>query len=186
MIHFIYHIAGRKVGCTKDMNYRKSLYKQMEGVVPKIEILEELHDKTDQEAGDMEWQWADKLGYKRDTHYTVTMKAVSSRGRSGALARLALPESELDDQASRRRDKLMSNFSFEERSSWAKKASVNKEASKRGGLKGGRTTAALGKTAWQQKAECPNCGLVGGLAIMMRWHFDNCRFKNSDVDVENV
>ena len=50
--HIIYHIPGRKVGCCKDLEYRKSLYLEMEGAIPEIEVLEELHDKSDQEATD--------------------------------------------------------------------------------------------------------------------------------------
>ena len=44
--HIIYHIPGRKVGCTKDLKYRRSLYQEMDGAVPEIEILEELHDRN--------------------------------------------------------------------------------------------------------------------------------------------
>lgn len=65
------------------MNWRKSLYEKMEGVVPEIELLEELHDATDQEAGDREWYWADKFGYSRGLHYALTMRAVSARGKIG-------------------------------------------------------------------------------------------------------
>ena len=31
--HIIYHIVGRKVGCTKDMEWRKRLYEEDEGIV---------------------------------------------------------------------------------------------------------------------------------------------------------
>ena len=57
--HTIYHIPGRKVGCTQSLERRKQQYLAEEGRIPQIEILEELSDKTDQEAGDIEWQWAD-------------------------------------------------------------------------------------------------------------------------------
>src|SRR4051812_8565757 len=82
-VHFIYYIPGRKIGCTKNLEGRKRMYLEMEGVVPEIEILEELHDKTDQEAGDIEWQWADALGYKRENHYTVIMNAARVRSMKG-------------------------------------------------------------------------------------------------------
>jgi len=29
----------------------------------------------------------------------------------------------------------------------------------------------------KQKVECPHCEKVGGIAIMKRWHFDNCKNK---------
>ncbi len=64
--HIIYLIPGKKVGCTANLAGRKNWYP--EDTV--IEVLEELHDKTDQEAGDCEWKWADNLGYRRGIHYT--------------------------------------------------------------------------------------------------------------------
>src|SRR5580700_1047370 len=85
MIHYIYEIEGRKVGCCKDIEYRLQLYQDDEGISPKLVILEILHHKTDQEAGDIEWQWADKLGYRRGTHYTQTLKANLIRARNGGL-----------------------------------------------------------------------------------------------------
>ena len=66
--HIIYHIPGRKVGCTRDFVGRKKWYSK--GVV--LEVLEELHNATDQEAGDREWFWAEKFGYKKGVHYTRT------------------------------------------------------------------------------------------------------------------
>ncbi len=29
------------------------------------------------------------------------------------------------------------------------------------------------------KVECPHCGKVGGVTIMKRWHFDNCKMKDT-------
>lgn len=82
--HYIYEIVGRKVGCCKSLEYRMKRYDEREGTHPKfVRILERLHDKTDQEAGDIEWSWADKLGYRRGVHYTVSMNAYSARGRRG-------------------------------------------------------------------------------------------------------
>jgi hypothetical protein len=80
--HTIYHIPGRKVGCTKNLEYRMRVYEWAEGASPEIEILEELHDKTDKEAGDIEWQWADKFGYSRGVHYTNTLAAIKSSANS--------------------------------------------------------------------------------------------------------
>lgn len=77
--HIIYHIPGRKVGCTKDLNGRLKYYGYKESIVPELIILEKLYNKTDQEAGDIEWKWADKLGYKRETHYSKTIKFVRFR-----------------------------------------------------------------------------------------------------------
>jgi hypothetical protein len=81
--HIIYHISGRKVGCTNNLEIRKKMYFDAEGKIPNLEILEELQDKTDQEAGDIEWQWADRFGYKRGNHYTIIVAAARERARRG-------------------------------------------------------------------------------------------------------
>lgn len=64
-VHTIYHIPGVKVGCTANFDRRRTEYAA--GTV--IEVIEQLHDKTDREAGDIEWDWADKFGYPRGHHY---------------------------------------------------------------------------------------------------------------------
>ena len=73
---YIYEIPGRKVGCTKSIESRKMLYKKFENSTPEIILLETLENVTEQEAGDREWEWADKLGYKRGTHYTKALEAM--------------------------------------------------------------------------------------------------------------
>ena len=78
--HVIYCVIGKKVGCTKNLANRRHAYRRQYGHHVVIRILEVLYDKTDQEAGDIEWQYADKLGYKRGVHYTVTINAVRSPG----------------------------------------------------------------------------------------------------------
>jgi hypothetical protein len=30
------------------------------------------------------------------------------------------------------------------------------------------------------KVVCPYCGKIGGICVMHRWHFENCKFKNND------
>jgi len=32
----------------------------------------------------------------------------------------------------------------------------------------------------QEQVECPHCGKIGGIGIMKRWHFDNCKYKESE------
>ncbi len=63
--HTIYHVPGKKVGCTRDLTKRRLWYPK--GTI--LEVLEQLHDKTDLEAGDIEWAWAVKFGYKRHQHF---------------------------------------------------------------------------------------------------------------------
>jgi hypothetical protein len=45
-------------------------------------------------------------------------------------------------------------------------------------LKNGKHISQIGNAGFQQKIECPYCKKIGRLAIMKRWHFDNCKFKN--------
>jgi hypothetical protein len=72
--HWIYEIQGRKVGCTSNIEGRKAWYLSTEGTLPILKILEILYDSTEQEAGDAEWEWADKLGYPRGLHYSKRPK----------------------------------------------------------------------------------------------------------------
>jgi hypothetical protein len=31
----------------------------------------------------------------------------------------------------------------------------------------------------QEQVQCPHCGKIGGISNMKRWHFDNCKYKES-------
>lgn len=66
-----------KVGCTKNLDNRKSEYP--DGTL--FEILTELYDVDDKQTGDIEWEWADKLGTRRGRHYTISMNARSIGGK---------------------------------------------------------------------------------------------------------
>jgi hypothetical protein len=175
--HVIYHIPGRKVGCTKDLTFRKWWYQTSEGSLPNgMEILEELHDKTNEEAGDIEWQWADRLGYRRGKHYTLTTAVLfpersrdlmRKRGKNGGL----------------KAAKLGYGFQNSTREQQVDRA-------RRGAAKGGRRCAELGLTGYQnltfeqrsaagrkgsQKRDtCPHCGMITNVMNLNRWHNDNC------------
>lgn len=78
--HIIYHIPGIKVGCTANLKRRRTEYKS------KLEVLEELHDKTDREAGDIEWDWAGKYGYPLGRHYAdIASKEMRESARVGGI-----------------------------------------------------------------------------------------------------
>ena len=82
--HIIYEIIGRKIGCCKSIEYRMKKYEESDGKRPVfIRIRERLNDKTDKEAGDIEWMWADRLGYKRGVHYTISINAIKVGSRKG-------------------------------------------------------------------------------------------------------
>jgi hypothetical protein len=190
--HVIYHIPGRKVGCTNNFERRKRYYLEGEGKLPEgIEILEELHDKTDQEAGDIEWQWADRFGYKRENHYTIILDFLRKRGKIGGKIGGRKGSREDKSKAGTRALKLgvgihaltheqnikygkqggrrafelglgIHGLSFEDKVRFAK------VAGKKGSEKGGCILRAI----------CPHCGLESNLMILKRWHFDNCRKRS--------
>jgi hypothetical protein len=36
----------------------------------------------------------------------------------------------------------------------------------------------------QEQVQCPHCGKIGGISNMKRWHFDNCKYKESEESEE--
>ena len=194
--HIIYYIPGRKVGCTKNLKRRMKIYKQVDGVAPlNIEILEELHDKTDQEAGDIEWLWADRFGYRRGKHYAESMKAVSS---PGSLANIPFEE-----RSARGRDRLK-NISPERRSEISRiggliggrrtaqlrtpeeRRAIGARAGKAGGPRGGRSRAESRQTDFHIYGKCPKCGIECNIANLKRYHFDKCKMKPRYLGIEII
>jgi ribosomal protein L37AE/L43A len=37
----------------------------------------------------------------------------------------------------------------------------------------------------QEQVQCPHCGKLGGKRLMTRWHFDNCKYKESEELYDN-
>ena len=185
--HYLYHVPGRKIGCTKNLEKRKTWYRRREGGLPAgFEFLTELHDKTDREAGDIEALWNRRFGYKYQTHYTHTQKMAQTAGSFVSMT-------------------------FEQRSAGGRKGGriggpigarryvevTTPEQRSKNSSVGGRKAAELGVGATalsrERKIEigqaaakspahntrklvaCPHCGKIGAAFIMSRWHFDNCR-----------
>jgi hypothetical protein len=147
--HIIYHIYGYKVGCTKDLVRRLDEYRYEGYTAEEVEILEKLHDKSDQEAGDIEWAWADKLGYRRGPHYSTSFVVGGSEaGRKGGYRTAELGLSGF---------KTMT-YEF------------HSARSKQNGIR----MAAEGNTPAFREDECPHCGLRSNYMILRRWHFDYC------------
>jgi hypothetical protein len=173
--YVIYHIVGRKVGCTKNLEERMELYEEMDGARPKYEVLERLPRSTgDQGAGDREWEWADKLGLPRGPHYTITMHAVRVRGANGARRFLetVIPE-QLSEWGKSGHLRRMEVTTFEQRSEWSR-------ASGRAGIRGLdaiRTPEQHSKWSRHMRTTCPHCGFEGTIGPLYRWHFDNCRLR---------
>jgi hypothetical protein len=171
--HRIYEIPGRKIGCTKrSLKSRQKNYTiEKNGKITLI-LIEELSDMSDQEAGDREWWWADKLGYKRGPHYTHTVNAAVGAitaemrkeiSRKGGIAGGAIGAKN-----------RVANQTPEERS----------EISRRAGLIGGKRTAMLGKSGFKtmpsekrgcaKRGTCPHCGYESNIPTLYRLHFDRC------------
>lgn len=178
--HYIYHIEGRKVGCTKNLESRKKLYLEDEGDIPALIILEELEDATDIEAGDREWYWADKFGYRRGVHYTVTM-----------ISRYATPEKR-SEWGRKGATKKFKNMTAEQQLEWVRAGGrrladmATSESQRERGLRTAQKKTFEEHSEWGRKGgkksssyrvTCPHCGLESMLAIMYRWHFDNCLQK---------
>jgi hypothetical protein len=205
--HVIYHIYGRKVGCTRNFHNRKGWYRS-EGYTDKdFEILEELHDKTDQEAGDIEWQWLERFGYKKRGQPHYSSLAIEQRRKNANKAREAMIVSRSSDQwsefASKGGSARMASLTTEQRKSLARKGgiacyeqSTEEERSKRAAGNGHRARNSMTEEEWRRMSVnggkkravelshlakkivcCPHCNLKGGFTAMQRWHFDNCSFK---------
>jgi hypothetical protein len=80
---YIYHLPGRKVGCTSNPAQRFATYRA-QGWTGKIIILEELNCGPTH-AGNREWLYAKKFGYKLGWHYSTTWgaKAFKAKMSSG-------------------------------------------------------------------------------------------------------
>lgn len=185
--HVIYHIPGRKVGCTKNLERRKQRYLKYEGSIPEIEVLEELYDKSDREAGDIEISWRNRFGYRGESHYADTLTSA----RAGALG---LNNSMTKEQkhaigllAGRRAVELgrtgFQNLTHEQRSNAGKiggRATANLPghlaniARNGGGRKGGLRTSELKKSGMHLQGSCVHCGTTMSLASLGRHHNDRC------------
>jgi hypothetical protein len=146
MMHTIYHAIGIKVGCTTNLARRRAYYRS-KGIII-LRVLEELHDKTDQEAGDIEWQWADRFGYQRGQHFAVSRKAA-----------LSLPPERRSEIA---------------RATICNTRSHSSERNLEIARMGGRSTAERRTGAAYQRGQCSYCGTETTLAVLARCHNDRC------------
>jgi hypothetical protein len=70
---YIYHLPGKKVGCTSNPQKRFETYRA-QGYTGQIVILQKMNCSV-QQAGDIEWRYADHFGYRRGWHYSTTFGA---------------------------------------------------------------------------------------------------------------
>jgi hypothetical protein len=202
--HIIYHIYGCKVGCTNNLARRISEYRRMGFSSEEIDILEELYDKTDKEAGDIEWQWADRFGYKRGAHYT----SLTREQRSVGFRKMSFGEhQEAGRKGAQRGFELgtgLYGLTSDQRSEAGRKGGKvggkngSRQDKVKAGLIGGRRavelgrtgfqvmtfekhseiglrTAELGKAGFQIKTVCIHCGFESNVANIRHWHNGNCK-----------
>lgn len=159
----IYHIPGRKVGCTKNLVGREILENKLNGhdnYLLSAEVLE-IVEGTPQQAGDREWYWADLLGYSRGCHYTVSMiglksvNEVHSKNRSGPYSKDA-------------RERAVRTLRLTNKGLGNPQVHKDRVASQRVRKYGVFT---------EDRVSCPHCNKSGQPMAMKRWHFDNCKDK---------
>jgi hypothetical protein len=117
-----------------------------------VEVLEVINCSA-QQAGDREWEWAEKFGYKKGSHYVN-----NGAGKLTSIERaLNMKRNAMNGITG------FQNYTQEQRTLYS---SV-----------GGKQTAFLKKGAYFQQIQCPFCYKEGQEAAMKRWHFDNCKDK---------
>lgn len=184
--HYIYHIPGRKVGCTRNIEKRKVRYLEIEGKVP-LMLIKEIIIGTSQEAGDREWYWADKFGYPRGVHYSISLRArkigsqksisnttpeqFQERGRKGGII------------GGRQRMRNMTNEQLqkwiEAGASRLRELNNNSEKQRERGLRTASKKTFKQHSDWGCKMatlriKCPHCGKEDHPSRIHRWHLNNC------------
>ena len=174
--YYIYHLVGKKVGCTHDLRRRKQQYQKQYPLGIKIKILEKIIRKRDNEAswkfaGDREIYWRKKLGYNRgELHYVSSRLhlaageglgglAAGDRETSGQQTDITCPHCGTTGQT-----RAMGRWHFDNCQQHPTKGKQN--------IKRHQKVVAV---YHDKKAECPHCGKIGQAAVMQLWHFDNCR-----------
>lgn len=188
--HVIYHIPGRKVGCTKDIKGRKQLYLATERKIPDMRVLQTLHNKTNKEAGDIEWEWADKLGYKRGSHYastgyvTLAHEKRVEAGRKSMSLRSPDQRFRISQKGGRKGGHVGGAITAKmwrsgQLAVTEKRRKLGALNGVKGGPKGSRIVNQLGLSGCQQRGKCPHCGIELSKMLLGRWHFDKCRRKTT-------
>ena len=157
MMHTIYHIPGIKVGCTVDFRLRAKKYPKG----TEFEIIGDFYGLTHEQAGDIEFLFADIYGYKKGFHYASIQRgnseqALKTMGVSGRKARSRKGVETLGEEGNKARS-LKSN------------SPEHLARRKESGVKTAETMNL------KPDLICPHCGLKGRGNSMLQWHFDRCR-----------
>ena len=185
--HYIYHIPGKKFGCTKNFERRTSNYGRD---VKKIIILHEiLYNCTDNEAGDRERHWNIQLGYKPGAHYGLGAKSYRKGGNKTAELGKGGFQTMTGDQRREVAALIVSlgvgihSLSSEDKAAAARKSHVRQKelgvgvfgsAARDIWRSAGIASAASEKASYKQTRQCTHCGVVSNPANIGRWHGDNC------------
>jgi general stress protein YciG len=189
--HIIYHIPGRKVGCTKNLERRKKQYLRDEGSLPEIEILEELHDKTDQEAGDIEQHLNNRFGYRGQSHYTATIasaklgvrklndilstKRKGEIGKKAGAAAVAMGRTGFQSMSPDRMIEVARAGGLLGGQVTARIPGHMSKIAREGGARAGALRVCeLKKSGCHQIGICRYCGRSMNLATLGHYHNDNC------------
>ena len=155
-MYYIYHIPGKKIGCTKQPNIRVK-----EQNYTNYEILETHTDLY--EASKREIELQKQYGYRVDSiQYYQTLAMHSKEGMiTGGKTQGRI--NSITGQAANQFRKVAS---LGGKTSHKKHPELYSKMGKE-----------LGKIQAQSKSTCPHCNKIGQTRVMGRWHFDNCKHK---------
>lgn len=157
----IYHVFGKKIGCTS--NYPRRCYNQ--GFVDgQFEVIDLVSKSCGEEfAGDVERAWADWFGYLNYQHYRQNWR------------------NRLTPEVAAKRAK---NLAKGVRRWWDTLSAEQKKQIGQRRTVGMMTTPVTPKVLKQmqrrassqnkRQVKCPTCGQIGGYTNMRRYHFNNC------------
>ena len=178
MTHYIYHVPGKKIGCTKRIPDR--IYEQFGEV--EFEILEEYEDAKI--AGDREKELQTKYGYKVDISHYSKICTLESR-RSDETKKRVMKQNRTEefgfgykDNASKAGKYAWNKNPDKMRASMLRALKMGNEASIRAGSpsKGGKAAAASDKAVTKRPPIlCPYCKNVTIKIPAIYTHIKKCK-----------
>ena len=177
-MYYIYHIPGVKIGCSKEPEKRIA-----DQGYTDYEILEQ-HDDP-QIAGDRERELQKEYGYPVDhSHYAASLANRSAMGKaagrkakeSGQFIEFARAGGEAYGPIQGRKNVESGHLA----SITPKSGSL--EAKRRNELRQ-KLMKERGTHNSQKEHTCPHCNKIGKGNMMFRWHFDNCKKRDLNVNL---
>jgi len=164
-MYTIYHIPGIKIGCTKDLKTRSRANRKKYGKDINIETLFEYEENliSVNEIGNIEWEFADHYGYKREAHYSNLVNGIN------------LGNKHSDEQKAKwTEDRKGNTYGFQK---GATSIFKDKEHTQESNIQNRNTQNERFPTR-----TCPYCNKTGKGTAMNRWHGDNCKMKDTNVN----